>query len=87
VALRIRRSPHTAIELAQAEVAVGDERTHAARLGEGQSLAIVELAAFGVESVGMSRDSFTSTGTTDIFDANGVLLTTLCSRGTAVRIK
>ena len=44
------------IELAEAEVAVGDERAHAARLGEGQRLAVVGLAALGVEPVGMGRD-------------------------------
>ena len=37
-------------------MAVGDERAHAARLGEGQRLAIVGLAAVGVEPVGMGRD-------------------------------
>ena len=49
----VARSP---IELAEAEVAVGDERAHAARLGEGQRLAVVSLAALGVEPVGMGRD-------------------------------
>src|SRR6266852_4852212 len=44
------------IELAEAEVAVGDERTHAARLGEGQRLSVVGLAALGIEVVGMGRD-------------------------------
>jgi hypothetical protein len=44
-------------ELAEPEVAaVGDQRAHAARLGEGQRLAVVGLAALGVEPVGMSRD-------------------------------
>ena len=37
-------------------MAVGDERAHAARLGESQRLAVVGLAALGVESVGMGRD-------------------------------
>src|SRR5262245_61973146 len=41
------------IELAEAEVAVGDEGAHPARLGEGQRLAIVGLAALGIESVEM----------------------------------
>ena len=45
-----------AVELPEAEVAVGDERAHAARLGEGQRLAVVGLAALGIESVGMGRD-------------------------------
>src|SRR5262250_3001149 len=44
------------IELAQAEVAVGDEGAHAARLGEGQRLAVVGLAALGIEPVGVGRD-------------------------------
>jgi hypothetical protein len=35
---------------------VGDERAHAARLGERQRLAVVDLAALGIESVGMSCD-------------------------------
>ena len=41
---------------AEAEVAVGDERTHAARFGEGQRLSIVGLTALGIELVGMGRD-------------------------------
>ena len=45
-----------AVELAEAEVAVGDEGSHAARLGERQRLAVVGLAALGVEPVGMGRD-------------------------------
>ena len=44
------------VELAEAEVAVGDERAHAARLGERQCLAVVGLAALGIEAVGMGRD-------------------------------
>ena len=35
---------------------MGDQRAHAARLGERQRLAIVSLAALGVEPVGMGRD-------------------------------
>src|SRR5258708_35501802 len=46
----------TLIELARAEVAVGDEGAHAARLGERQRLSVVGLAALGIESVGMGRD-------------------------------
>ena len=34
-------------------MAVGDERTHAVRLGESQRLPIVSLATHGIESVGM----------------------------------
>jgi hypothetical protein len=37
-------------------VAVGDERAHAVRLGECQCLAVVDLAALGIEPVGMGRD-------------------------------
>ena len=44
------------VELAEAEVAVGDEGPHAARLGERQRLAVVGLAALGIEPVGMGRD-------------------------------
>src|SRR5262245_33352588 len=33
------------VELAEAEVAVGDERPHAARLGERQRLAVMSVAA------------------------------------------
>src|SRR2546426_5570263 len=51
--LALARAPG---ELAEAEVAVRDERAHAARLGEGQRLAVVGLAALGVEPVGMDRD-------------------------------
>src|SRR5262249_29799996 len=40
--LALARAP---IELAEAEVAVGDEGAHAAWLGEGQRLAVVDLAA------------------------------------------
>src|SRR5262249_10873479 len=43
-------------QLPEAEVAVGDERAHAARLGEGQRLAVVGLAALGIEPVGVGRD-------------------------------
>ena len=45
-----------AVELAQAEVAVGDERTHAARFGECQRFAVVGHASFGIEPVRMGRD-------------------------------
>jgi hypothetical protein len=36
-----------AIEHAEAEVTVGDERAHAARLGEGQRLAVVAFSILG----------------------------------------
>src|SRR5215467_223406 len=51
--LTLARAP---VELAEAEVAVGDERAHAARLRERQRLAVVGLAALRVEPVGMGRD-------------------------------
>ena len=51
--LALARAP---VELAEAEVAVGDEGAHAARLGERQRLAVVGLAALGIEPVGMGRD-------------------------------
>ena len=41
-------------ELAEAEV--GDQRTHAAWLGERQRLAVVSLAALGIEPVGVGGD-------------------------------
>jgi DNA-binding NtrC family response regulator len=44
------------VELAEAEVAVGDEGAHAARLGERERLAVVSLAALGIKPVGMGRD-------------------------------
>jgi hypothetical protein len=44
------------VELAEAEVAVGDKRAHAARLGELQRFAVVNLATLAVEEVGMGRD-------------------------------
>jgi hypothetical protein len=45
-----------AIELAEAEVAVGDERAHAARLGQHQRLAVLGLAPLSMESVRLDRD-------------------------------
>jgi hypothetical protein len=47
---------HLAEELAKAEVAVRDERAHAAGLGQPQRFAVVGLAALGVELVRMGRD-------------------------------
>ncbi len=44
--LALARAP---VELAEAEVAVGDERAHAAGLGEGQRLLVVVLDAAGDE--------------------------------------
>src|SRR5262245_26899401 len=53
---------------------------------EDDAFAGVQTASKEIE-LGADGNSFTSTGTTDIFDANGVHLATRCSRGTAVRIK
>jgi hypothetical protein len=44
------------VELAESEVAVGDEGAHAARLGERKRLAVVCFAALGVDPVGTGRD-------------------------------
>src|SRR5262249_61383157 len=52
----VLRHAGAAVKLTQAKVAVGDERPHAACLGERQSLPIVSFAAFGVEPVGMGRN-------------------------------
>src|SRR5262249_17380037 len=51
--LALARGP---IEFAEGGVAVGDEGTHAAGLGEGQRFAVVTFTACGVEAVGMSCD-------------------------------
>ena len=45
-----------AVELAQAEVALGDERAHAVQLGECQRLSVVGRRAVGIEPVGVARD-------------------------------
>jgi hypothetical protein len=44
-----------AVEVAEAEVAVGDQRAHSSGLGERQRPAVMGLATLGVESVGMQR--------------------------------
>jgi len=51
--LALTRAPG---ELAEAEVAVGDEGTHAAWLRKGQRLVVMTLAALGVQPIGMARD-------------------------------
>ncbi len=56
VVLRLLALAGSPVELAEAKVAVGEERAHAARLGEGQGLAVVGLAGLGIEPVGMGRD-------------------------------
>src|SRR5262249_52045579 len=43
----LRGIPSTATELAQAKVAMGNERTHAARFGEHQRLAVVAFSVLG----------------------------------------
>ena len=47
---------HACAERAEAEVALRDERVHAARLGGHQRLAAMGLGALGIEPVGMGRD-------------------------------
>src|SRR5216684_3446929 len=54
--LRLLALVRTPVELSEAEVAVGDERAHAAGLGEGEGLAVASLAALGIEPIGMARD-------------------------------
>ncbi len=44
------------VELAEAKVAVGDDRAHAARFRERQRLAIVGLTARGIELIDVGRD-------------------------------
>jgi hypothetical protein len=44
------------VELAEAEVTVGDEWAYTAWLGQLQRLTVTGLAALGVEAVGMGRD-------------------------------
>src|SRR6266566_526280 len=56
VLLRLLSLACAPVELAEAEVAVGDERAHAELLGEGQRLAIVRLRDIDLEAVGMGRD-------------------------------
>src|SRR5215472_9544964 len=43
-------------QLPEAQVAVGDEGAHATRFGQRKRLAVVGLAALGVEAIGMGRD-------------------------------
>src|SRR5215831_1845188 len=56
VLLRLMLLAGASVELAKPEVAVSDEGAHATRLGEGQRLAVVGLAAFGIEPVGVGRN-------------------------------
>jgi len=56
VLLRLLALAGAPVEFAEAEVAVGNEGAHAARLGERQRVAVVGLAALGIEVVGMGRD-------------------------------
>src|SRR5882762_1298090 len=56
VLLGLLRLAHTSTEAAEATVAVSDERSHTARLGERQRPAVMRLAALGIEPVGMGRD-------------------------------
>ena len=56
--LRLLAPAGSSAEHAEAEVALGDEGAHAARLGERQRLAVVGLAApaLVIEPVGVGRD-------------------------------
>jgi len=49
VHLRVLPLAYAAVELGETQLAVGDQRTHTARLGERRCLAIVGLAALDVE--------------------------------------
>jgi len=49
----VLRLADTVVEFPQAEVTVGDKRTHAVQFGESQSLLVVSFAAFGIELVRM----------------------------------
>src|SRR5262245_49087171 len=51
VSPRVGRPFRPETESAQAEIAVRDQRTHAARLGERKSRAIVRFAAFGIKAL------------------------------------
>src|SRR5215813_10495415 len=44
------------MHLAEAEVAVGDQWTHAEFFGQGEGLTKVDLTAFGIKLIGMDRD-------------------------------
>ena len=56
--LSLLRLARAAVELAEPELAVGDEGAHAARLGERQPLAVVGLAALGVEGMTVCCNGF-----------------------------
>jgi hypothetical protein len=58
VLLSLLRLARAAVELAEPEVAVGDEGAHAARLGERQRLAVVGLAALGIEGMTVCCNGF-----------------------------
>jgi hypothetical protein len=47
---------HAAMEAAQPEMAVRDQRPHSMRLGEPQGFVVVGLLALGIERIGMRRD-------------------------------
>src|SRR5262245_46226586 len=56
VLLRLLQLAHSTVELAETEVAVGDERAHAERLGERQSLLKRDLGNACVSLVGLRSD-------------------------------
>jgi len=53
VLLRLLPLARAPVALAEAEVAVGDEGAHAARLGERQGPSVGSFAALGIEPIGM----------------------------------
>src|SRR5262249_30284630 len=56
VLLRLLALARGPIELAETEVAVRDEGAHAARLGQGERLAVIAFGAFFIDTIGMGRD-------------------------------
>jgi hypothetical protein len=54
--------------------------------GDDDSFAGTQIAYKDIE-LSEDGDAFTSTGTTDIFDADNNFITTRCSKGTAIRLE
>ena len=54
--LRLLARARAQVDLAETEMAVGDEGAHAEPLGERQRLAIMSLAALGIELIGVGCD-------------------------------
>src|SRR6516225_5741882 len=47
---------HPAVKLAETEIAMGDQRTHAVLLSDYQCLPVVRSASFSVEHIGMAGE-------------------------------